>query len=103
MTMSCLADLYQGQQYAVALGYLQSATGAAIILAPQLASMLMGREGRFPRRCYIFAALLAVLHLALAWRGLEVRIETLQVSQLPRWWPNSVESGGRTTKIGSPQ
>jgi hypothetical protein len=33
--------------------------------------MLMGREGRFPRRCYIFAALLAVLHLALAWRGLE--------------------------------
>lgn len=71
MTMSCLADLYQGQQYAVALGYLQSATGAAIILAPQLASMLMGREGRFPRRCYIFAALLAVLHLALAWRGLE--------------------------------
>ena len=35
------------------------------------ASMLMGRDGRFPRRCYVFAALLAAAHLALAWRGLE--------------------------------
>ena len=33
--------------------------------------MLMGRDGRFPRRCYVFAALLAAAHLALAGRGLE--------------------------------
>eukprot|EP00434_Breviolum_minutum_P040156 symbB.v1.2.035678.t1/scaffold4720.1/size35926/2 len=39
MTMSCLADLYEGQRYAAALGYLQTATGLGMVLAPQLATI----------------------------------------------------------------
>ncbi|CAJ1406991.1 unnamed protein product [Effrenium voratum] len=71
MTMTCLADLYHGQRYAAALGYLQTATGLGLALGPMLAAALMGPRGQRPRLCFWAAALVAALHLVLGWRLLE--------------------------------
>ncbi|CAK9109187.1 Polyubiquitin [Durusdinium trenchii] len=77
MTMSSLADLYQGQKYAAALGFLQTATGVGLVLGPQLSKLLMGTGGQRPRLCFLAAAALAALHLALAQRYLEETNEKL--------------------------
>ncbi|CAJ1441459.1 unnamed protein product [Effrenium voratum] len=77
MTMTCLADLYHGQRYAAALGYLQTATGLGLALGPMLAAALMGPRGQRPRLCFWAAALVAALHLVLGWRLLEETNEKL--------------------------
>lgn len=76
MTSACLADLYKGDAYRKALGNLSSATGAGIVLAPLMASVLMARSGS-PRRAYAFSAVLAAVHLVLGIKYLE---ETLNIN-----------------------
>ncbi|CAE8632779.1 unnamed protein product [Polarella glacialis] len=63
MAYACLADLYSGPAYAAALGQLNAASGLGLVLAPLVASAVMGPSGAHPRRAYLVAALLAALHL----------------------------------------
>eukprot|EP00439_Symbiodinium_sp_Y106_P048341 s1950_g6.t1 len=88
MTMTCLADLYDGPGYTAALGSLNAATGAALVLAPQLATLLIGRRGVSPRRAFAGAAALAAIHYALASKFLQAeavyRYESGYIAHAPK-------------------
>ena len=58
--------------------------GVGLVLGPQLASRIMGSDGRRARWCYGAAALLSTLHLALAWRSLEETHEATVDGTPPR-------------------
>merc|ERR1719362_724078 len=62
MAYACLCDLYHGEDFTKMLGKLNSATGLGIVLAPLVATALMGKPEN-PRRAYWASAALAVLHL----------------------------------------
>jgi len=64
MSYACLCDVYHGEDFTKMLGKLNSATGLGIVLAPLVATALMGKPGN-PRRAYWASAALAVLHLVL--------------------------------------
>lgn len=70
MSYACLCDRYHGEAYTKALGQLNSATGLGIVMAPLVASVLMGSSGN-PRRAYLASAALAVFHLAVGLSTLE--------------------------------
>lgn len=81
MAYAYLADLWHGKEYTGALGQLNVATGLGIVVAPLLASMMMGANGSHPRKAYIAAALLAAVHFLVGLCFLE---ETVDLRARPK-------------------